>query len=153
MTTSAPAAVFLTQSHPKQTQGSDLFVGTSLDQIHARALRAGHAALPSMQFTIPNIDQAGGCTYNYSCAYTDSTELGVSPTEPLPDHPRSAGCLRACCSVPAVNAYGTCGPRAGRPIGRAFSIVITGRVAAAMQTRARLLRIGSRMDQYFVQRP
>ena len=30
------SAVFLTQSHPKQTQGSDLFVGTSFDQIVAR---------------------------------------------------------------------------------------------------------------------
>jgi hypothetical protein len=27
------SAVFLTQSHPKQTQGSDLFAGTSLDQL------------------------------------------------------------------------------------------------------------------------
>ncbi len=76
------SAVFLTQSHPKQTQGSDLFVGTSLDQIHAR--RFGQdTPLPSMQFTIPNIDQAGGCTYNYSCAYTDSLSW-ASPSEPLP---------------------------------------------------------------------
>jgi hypothetical protein len=76
------SAVFLTQSHPKQTQGSDLFVGTSLDQIHAR--RFGQdTPLPSMQFTIPNIDQAGGCTYNYSCAYTDSISW-ASPNEPLP---------------------------------------------------------------------
>jgi len=76
------SAVFLTQSHPKQTQGSDLFVGTSLDQIHAK--RFGQdTPLPSMQFTIPNIDQAGGCTYNYSCAYTDSISW-ASPHEPLP---------------------------------------------------------------------
>jgi len=76
------SAVFLTQSHPKQTQGSDLFVGTSLDQIHAR--RFGQdTPLPSMQFTIPNIDQSGGCTYNYSCAYTDSLSW-ASPSEPLP---------------------------------------------------------------------
>ena len=76
------SAVFLTQSHPKQTQGSDLFVGTSLDQIHAR--RFGQdTPLPSMQFTIPNIDQAGGCTYNYSCAYTDSISW-ASPSEPMP---------------------------------------------------------------------
>jgi hypothetical protein len=76
------SAVFLTQSHPKQTQGSDLFVGTSLDQIHAR--RYGQdTPLPSMQFTIPSIDQAGGCTYNYSCAYTDSISW-ASPSEPLP---------------------------------------------------------------------
>src|ERR671921_1283291 len=33
------SAVFLTQSHPKQTQGSDLFAGTSLDQLYAK--RAG----------------------------------------------------------------------------------------------------------------
>jgi hypothetical protein len=65
------SAVWLTQSHPKQTQGSDLYVGTSMDQIHAR--RFGQdTALPSMQFSIEDLDQAGGCTYNYSCAYTDS---------------------------------------------------------------------------------
>ena len=30
------SAVFLTQSHPKQTRGSDVYVGTSLDQIYAQ---------------------------------------------------------------------------------------------------------------------
>src|SRR5206468_7963314 len=39
--------------------------------------------LPSMQFCIENLDQAGGCTYNYSCAYTDSISW-ASPSEPLP---------------------------------------------------------------------
>ena len=33
------SAVFLTQSHPKQTNGSDLWAGTSLDQLYAK--RAG----------------------------------------------------------------------------------------------------------------
>jgi hypothetical protein len=77
------SAVFLTQSHPKQTQGSDLDVGTaSLDQLHAQ--RFGQdTPLPSMQFCIENLDQAGGCTYNYSCAYTDSISW-KSPSEPLP---------------------------------------------------------------------
>ncbi len=76
------SAVFLTQSHPKQTQGSDIFVGTSLDQLYAR--RFGQdTPMPSMQFCIPQIDQAGGCTYNYSCAYTDSLSW-ASPNEPLP---------------------------------------------------------------------
>ena len=36
------SAVFLTQMHPKQTQGSDVFVGTSLDQFYAQQLRPGH---------------------------------------------------------------------------------------------------------------
>src|SRR5262252_7057068 len=76
------SAVFLTQSHPKQTQGSDIWAGTSLDQIYAK--RYGQSTpLPSMQFCIENLDQAGGCTYNYSCAYTDSISW-ASPNEPLP---------------------------------------------------------------------
>ncbi len=76
------SAVFLTQSHPKQTQGSDIYCGTSLDQIYAQ--RFGQdTPLPSMEFCIENLDQAGGCTYNYSCAYTDSLSW-ASPTQPLP---------------------------------------------------------------------
>src|SRR5215212_7944425 len=76
------SAVFLTQSHPKQTNGSDLWAGTSLDQLYAR--KFGQAtAMPSMQFCIENLDQAGGCTYNYSCAYTDTISW-ASPNEPLP---------------------------------------------------------------------
>ena len=38
------SAVFLTQSHPKQTQGSDIWAGTSFDQMYAKQLRPGHAA-------------------------------------------------------------------------------------------------------------
>jgi len=76
------AAVFLTQSHPHQTQGSDVFAGTSLDQIYAQA--AGQdTPVPSMQLCIESIDQSGGCFYGYSCAYTDSISWG-SPKEPLP---------------------------------------------------------------------
>ena len=76
------SAVFLTQSHPKQTQGSDLWAGTSLDQLYAK--RYGQTTpMPSMQFCVENLDQAGGCTYNYSCAYTDSISW-ASPNEPLP---------------------------------------------------------------------
>jgi hypothetical protein len=76
------SAVFLTQSHPKQTQGSDIWAGTSFDQLYAK--RFGQAnPMPSMQFCIENLDQAGGCTYNYSCAYTDSISW-ASPNEPLP---------------------------------------------------------------------
>jgi hypothetical protein len=76
------SAVFLTQSHPKQTQGSDLFVGTSLDQIIARHI-GEDTALPSIQLCIENLDQAGGCYYNYGCAYTDTISW-ASPSEPLP---------------------------------------------------------------------
>jgi hypothetical protein len=76
------AAVFLTQTHPKQTQGSDVLAGPSLDQIYAQ--RFGQdTPIPSMQLCIENVDQAGGCSYNYSCVYTDSISW-ASPTQPLP---------------------------------------------------------------------
>jgi hypothetical protein len=84
------SAVFLTQAHPKQTQGSDLYVGTSFDQIVARRI-AEDTAIPSMQLCIENLDQAGGCYYNYACAYTDTISW-ASPSEPLPmiRNPRTA---------------------------------------------------------------
>ncbi len=76
------SAVFLTQSHPKQTQGSDVFVGTSLDQLYAQKF-GQETPIPSMQLCIENVDQAGGCSYGYSCVYTDSISW-ASPTDPLP---------------------------------------------------------------------
>jgi Protein of unknown function (DUF1552) len=76
------AAVFLTQSHPKQTQGSDLKAGTSLDQLFAQKY-GQETPMPSMQLCVENVDQAGGCFYGYSCAYTDSISW-KNPEEPLP---------------------------------------------------------------------
>jgi len=76
------AAVFLTQSHPHQTQGSDVKAGTSMDQVVAE--RFGRdTPIPSMQLCIENVDQAGGCFYGYSCAYTDSISWST-PETPLP---------------------------------------------------------------------
>jgi len=76
------SAVFLTQSHPKQTEGNDVFSGTSLDQIYAKKF-GQDTPIPSMQLSIENVDQAGGCTYGYSCIYTDTISW-ASPTQPLP---------------------------------------------------------------------
>jgi hypothetical protein len=76
------AAVFLTQSHPKQTQGSDLHAGTSLDQFFAQKY-GQETPIPSMQLCVENVDQAGGCFYGYSCAYTDSISW-ATPEDPLP---------------------------------------------------------------------
>jgi hypothetical protein len=76
------SATFLTQRHPKQTEGSDVRVGTSLDQIYAQ--RFGQdTPIPSMQLCIENVDQAGGCAYGYACVYTDTISW-ASPSEPLP---------------------------------------------------------------------
>jgi hypothetical protein len=76
------SAVFLTQAHPRQTEGSDVLVGTSLDQLYAQ--RFGQdTPIPSMQLCIENINQSGGCAYGYTCVYTDSISW-ASATEPLP---------------------------------------------------------------------
>lgn len=76
------SAVFLTQCHPKQTEGSDVRVGISLDQMYAQKF-GQDTPIPSMQLCIENVDQAGGCAYGYACVYTDSISW-ASPTEPLP---------------------------------------------------------------------
>ena len=87
---SRTASVFLTQSHPKRTESSALYLGTSLDQIYAQ--RFGQSsAIPSMQLSIENVEGGGGCFYGYSCMYQDSISW-ASPTEPLPSirDPRAA---------------------------------------------------------------
>jgi hypothetical protein len=76
------SAVFLTQSHPKQTQGSDVRAGMSIDQYYAQKF-GQDTPIPSMQICIENVDQAGGCEYGYSCTYTDTISW-ASATEPLP---------------------------------------------------------------------
>jgi hypothetical protein len=76
------SAVFLTQTHPRQTQSSDVKAGTSIDQMFAK--RFGQdTPIPSMQLCVENVDAAGGCSYGYSCVYTDSISW-ASPEEPLP---------------------------------------------------------------------
>ncbi|MEO8678909.1 MAG: DUF1552 domain-containing protein [Vicinamibacterales bacterium] len=75
-------AVFLTQSYPKRTEGADVEVGTSFDQLYAQ--RFGRdTTIPSMQVSIESVDEGGGCQYGYSCAYADSLSW-ASPRKPLP---------------------------------------------------------------------
>lgn len=76
------SATFLTQMHARQTEGSDVRIGTSLDQMYAQKF-GQDTPIPSMQLCIENVDQAGGCSYGYACVYTDSISW-ASPTEPLP---------------------------------------------------------------------
>ena len=76
------SATFLTQAHPKQTEGTDVFVGPSLDQIYAQRF-VQDTPSPSMQLCIESVDQSGGCGYGYACLYTDTISWS-SPTQPLP---------------------------------------------------------------------
>jgi hypothetical protein len=76
------SAVFLTAAHPKQTEGSDVRAGTSIDQIYAQ--RFGQdTPLPSLQLGIENVDAAGACGFNYACVYSGPISWS-SPTTPMP---------------------------------------------------------------------
>lgn len=76
------SSVFLTQSHPRQTEGSDIHAGMSLDQIYAKKF-GQDTPIPSIQLCIENVDQSGGCSYGYACVYMDTISW-ASPTQPLP---------------------------------------------------------------------
>lgn len=76
------AAVFLTGSHPKQTHGSDIYCGTSIDQIYAHKF-GQDTPLPSVQHQCENEDSSGACAFNYSCVYQNTISWS-SPTMPLP---------------------------------------------------------------------
>ena len=76
------SAVMYTHTHPKLTEGSDVQVGTSLDQLFVQ--RFGQdTPVPSMQLSIEPVDQSGGCAYGYACVYTDTISW-AAPDQPLP---------------------------------------------------------------------
>ncbi len=79
------SAVFLTAGHPKQTEGSDVYCGTSVDQLYAQ--RFGQdTPVPSIQLSIENQETTGACGYHYSCVYMETLSWS-SPTTPLPMTP------------------------------------------------------------------
>ncbi|HEX3880939.1 MAG TPA: DUF1552 domain-containing protein [Bryobacteraceae bacterium] len=76
------SAVYLTAAHPKMTEGSDYFVGTSIDQLYAQQL-CQDTPLPSIQLCIEMVDASGACDYGYACVYADTISW-ADPTTPLP---------------------------------------------------------------------
>ena len=76
------SAVYLTAAHPKMTEGSDYFVGTSIDQLYAQKF-GQETPLPSIQLCIEMVDASGACDYGYACVYADTISW-ASATQPLP---------------------------------------------------------------------
>ena len=80
------SAVFLTAAHPKMTEGADIFLGPSIDQIYAQKSSQweNSAPLPSIQLAIEDVGSlSGACGYGYSCVYANTISW-ASPTQPLP---------------------------------------------------------------------
>jgi len=76
------SAAYLTASHPRMTEGSDIHAGTSIDQIYAQRF-GQQTPLPSLQLCVEDVDSTGACAYGYACVYSDTISW-ASPTEPLP---------------------------------------------------------------------
>ena len=76
------SAVMFTHVRPKLTEGSDVKVGTSMDQLFVQKF-GQDTAIPSLQLSIEPVDQSGGCAYGYACVYTDTISW-AAPDQPLP---------------------------------------------------------------------
>ncbi|CAN5609391.1 DUF1552 domain-containing protein [soil metagenome] len=77
---SCPA--FLTGTHVRQTEGTDIRCAISVDQVYAQHL-GDVTQLSSLELGIDQASLLGSCDIGYSCAYTN----GISwrnPTVPLP---------------------------------------------------------------------
>jgi hypothetical protein len=75
-------ATFLTGCRPRKTSGSDVRVGTSVDQVLAATL--GRATrLPSLEVGCEGGKPAGTCDNGYSCAYQTNLSWRT-PSSPMP---------------------------------------------------------------------
>jgi hypothetical protein len=77
---SCPA--FLTGTHVRQTEGTDIRCGVSLDQVYAQHL-GDTTQLSSLELGIDQASLLGSCDIGYSCAYTNGISWR-SPTVPMP---------------------------------------------------------------------
>jgi hypothetical protein len=76
---------FLTGVRIKKTSGSDIYAGTSIDQVVASQI--GHLTrFPSLELTCDAVRKAGNCDTGYSCVY-EYNLAWRSPIQPLSPEP------------------------------------------------------------------
>ncbi|MDP4626055.1 MAG: DUF1552 domain-containing protein [Akkermansiaceae bacterium] len=81
-------SAFLSAARAKQTESSDYFLGTTVDQIAAKHI--GRATqLPSLEMSMDLMQTVGQCDNGYACVYQNNLSW-ADPTTPLPAeaHPR-----------------------------------------------------------------
>ena len=84
------AATYLTGVHAKKTQGADISVGVSMDQIGG-AEDGRRDAFPFIELTCEDGRMVGGCDSGYSCAYSNSISWRSATTPNPPElNPRAA---------------------------------------------------------------
>ena len=75
-------ASFLSAARPKMTEGADVRLATTVDQIAAQQL-CRDTRLPSLELTLENSFLVGNCDNGYNCVYVNTLSWS-SPTTPLP---------------------------------------------------------------------
>jgi hypothetical protein len=68
--------------HPKQTEGADVQVGVTIDQIIAERI-CRDSKLSSLELSVDRNDVVGACDHGYACAYMNSMSWKTA-TMPLP---------------------------------------------------------------------
>ncbi len=81
-------AAFLSAARAKRTESADYFLGTTVDQVAARAI-GQKTPLPSLELAMDFLSTVGQCDNGYACVYQNNLSW-ASPTTPLPAeaHPR-----------------------------------------------------------------
>src|SRR5579862_826547 len=83
------ASTFLTGVHPKKTEGPDIRVGVSMDQIAARQL-GKDTQLASLEMCLDPNELIGACEAGYSCAYSNTLSWRDATTPlPMENQPRA----------------------------------------------------------------
>ena len=79
---------FLSAAKAKHTEGSDYYLGTTVDQVAAKQLGL-ETQLPSLEMSMDLMQTVGQCDNGYACVYQNNLSWST-PTTPLPSeaHPR-----------------------------------------------------------------
>jgi hypothetical protein len=87
-THSSSNASFLSCARAKHTEGTDYYLGTTVDQIAAQQL-GRETQLPSLELAMDMMQVVGQCDNGFACVYQNNLSWS-SPTTPLPAeaHPR-----------------------------------------------------------------
>lgn len=75
-------AVWLSATRPKMTEGTDVHLAKTVDQIAADYL-SKETQLPSLELTVESNFSVGNCDNGYNCVYMNSMSWRT-PTQPLP---------------------------------------------------------------------
>jgi hypothetical protein len=81
-------AAFLSAAKARHTEGSDYYLGTTVDQVAAKQLGL-ETQLPSLEMSMDLMQTVGQCDNGYACVYQNNLSWST-PTTPLPAeaHPR-----------------------------------------------------------------